>query len=334
VRISVGVPAYNQGQYLAETLDSLLNQTVPPDEIVVSDNHSTDETSEVLRRYKERVRVIRPPQHLPMTAHWNYVVENLSGDWFSLLSSDDVAEPGLIQHLSRAVGHQPNAVLARGGWLTISPSGHPTDRCLLWSTSTVTEPPRTFLEQLQGPKATFAAFLCLRSAWEEVGGFPTSLRLYGDWGLWLRLSAVGAFVSTHSVVSRYRTGYPGSRHRARLIDSAHDERVIALEVAARAAQQLGLTRHGVTQRAAARRLTTFLVQASGIASDAEIREQIATELRPLAVATGLEAVLDDFTSGNPLPRPARFRKLASGASVIHAQLRTVGDRFVRLAGRS
>ena len=76
--VSVGVPVYNQGQYLAETLDSLLAQTMPPDEITVSDNHSTDETAEVLRRYEGRVRIIRPPEHLPMTAHWNFVVQNQS----------------------------------------------------------------------------------------------------------------------------------------------------------------------------------------------------------------------------------------------------------------
>lgn len=333
MRISVGVPAYNQGQYLTETLDSLLNQTVPPDEIVVSDNHSTDETDQVLRRYAARVRVIRPPEHLPVTAHWNYLVENLTGDWFSLLSSDDVAEPGFVDYLSSAVTCDRNAVLVRGGWLTISPSGHPTGRCLLWSTSTVTEPPRTFTEQLRGPKVSFAAFLCRRSAWAEVGGFPSCLRGYPDWGLWLRLSPVGSFVTTHRVVSRYRA-YPANRHLGRLVDFAHDERLIMLEVAARAAQELGLPTTGVMQRAAARRLTTFLAQTSEMVTGAEIRVQMAAELRPLAIATGLEPVLDDFTAGKPLPRPARFRWLASGASVIDAQVRTVGDRFIRLRGPS
>jgi glycosyltransferase involved in cell wall biosynthesis len=328
VRISIGVPAYNQGQYLAETLDSLLSQTVPPAEIVVSDNHSTDETSEVLRRYEGRVRIIRPPEHLPMVAHWNFVVERLTGDWFSLLSSDDVAEPEFVDELQRAIRRDRNAVLIRGGFLTISPSGRRTGRSLLWSTSTVTNPPRTFLEQLQGPKVSFAAFLCRRSAWEEVGGFPTSLRLYGDWGLWLLLSPLGSFVSTHHVVSRYRTGYSDGRDRARLVDKAHDHRVIALEVAARAAVQLGLTKLGVMQDAAARGLTTFLVQASGTVSDPEIRVRLAAELRPLAVVTGLEPELDDFTVGKPLPRPGCSRRLARSLSVVGAQLRTLGDRLV------
>ncbi len=332
MRISVGLPAYNQGQYLAETLDSLLRQTVPPGEIVVSDNHSTDETPDILRRYEGRVRIIRPPEHLPMIAHWNYVVENLSGEWFSLLSSDDVAESGFIEHLQRAVTHDRNAVLARGGWLTISPSGQPTGRCLLLSTSSVTEPPRTFLEQLSGPKTSFAAFLCRRSAWVEVGGFPTSLRLYGDWGLWLRLSAVGSFVTTHSVVSRYRTGYPTGRNLERAVDSAHDEREIALHIAMSAAEQLGPSMRPLLQRAAARRLTTFLAQVSKLDADEEVRSRIAAELRPLALATGQEPMLGAFTAGEPLPLAARPSKLASGASVIDAQLRTMGGRLRRLGG--
>ncbi len=332
MRISIGVPAYNQGPYLAETLDSLLNQTVPPDEIVVSDNHSTDETPDILRGYEGRVRIIRPPEHLPMNAHWSYLVGNLTGDWFSLLSSDDVAEPDFVRHLSRAVTCDRHAVLVRGGWLRISPTGQRTGRCLLWSTSSVTQPPRTLLEQLDGPKVSFAAFLCRRSAWTEVGGFQSSLRA-SEWGLWLRLSAVGSFVTTHRVVSRYRTGYPTSHHLGRLVDIAHDERLISLEVTARAAQELGLPTTGVMQRAAARRLTTFLAQMSELVADEEVRSQIAAELRPVALATGLERTLGVFSAGQPVAaRPVRLRTLASGASVIDAQLRTVAGRLRRLGG--
>ncbi len=334
MRISIGVPAYNQGQYLAETLDSLLNQTVPPAEIVVSDNHSTDETPDILRRYEGRVRVIRPPEHLPMVAHWNHVVENLTGDWFSLLSSDDVAKPDFVRHLSRAVARDQNAVLVRGGWTTILPSGRRTGRCLLLSTSSVTEPPRTFVEQLNGPRASFAAFMCRRSAWTEVEGFPSSLRIYGDWGLWLRLSAVGSFVTTHRVVSLYRTGYPTRRHSERAVDSAHDEREIALHIVTSVAEQFGPAMRPLVQCAAARRLTMFLAQMSELVADRELRSQIAAELRPVALATGQESMLGVFIAGGQVARPVRLRKLASGASVIAAQLRTVGGRLRRLGGTS
>ena len=41
-KISVAVPTYNQGDYIRDTLDSLLNQNIAPLEIVVCNNHSTD----------------------------------------------------------------------------------------------------------------------------------------------------------------------------------------------------------------------------------------------------------------------------------------------------
>ena len=113
--ISVGVPAYNQGQYLAETLDSLLCQAVPPTEIVVSDNHSTDQTPEILRQYEGRVRIIRPPEHLSMTAHWNFVVES----WRRVVLAAEFGRRGRAA-LHQAPGARPHARSERGtrqGWL-------------------------------------------------------------------------------------------------------------------------------------------------------------------------------------------------------------------------
>jgi glycosyltransferase involved in cell wall biosynthesis len=332
VRISVGVPAYNQGQYLAEALDSLLNQTVPPDEIVVSDNHSTDETPTVLRRYEGRVRIIRPPEHLPMTAHWNYVVQNLRGDWFTFLSSDDVAEPHFIEHLSRAARSDTNAVLVRGGWDTISLSGRRTGRCRLWSTSSVTGPPRNFVEQLQAQKVNIAAFLCRRSAWAEVGGFPSSLRLFGDWGLWLRLCTLGSIVSIHRVVAKYRTGYPISKELDRLVDFAHDETVIALEVWPPVANTLNVSARDrkFMLRAARRRLQAHLFHASALGADGDLRGRIAAELGPLSTLTDQVGALNDFVAGKAMTRPASSRRILRGIAVVQVQARSVASSWVRL----
>jgi hypothetical protein len=257
-----------------------------------------------------------------MTAHWNFVVEHLNGEWFSLLSSDDVAEPGFIQHLSRAVAHDPNAVLVRGGWLTISPSGLRTGRCLLWSTSTVTEPPRTFLEQLQGPKMSFAAFLCRRSAWAEAGGFPISLGPYSDWGLWLRLSAAGSFVTTHRVVARYRAGYPDRRLADRIVACAHDERVIALQIAPLVADALALRSQERVRLAIERRLLMFLATAAAV-GDSETRARVEEQVRPIAAALSQEWLVDRFRDGKTTPTPPKPGRAARGLGTLAAQFRTI-----------
>lgn len=329
MRISIGVPAYNQGQYLAETLDSLLNQTVPPDEIVVSDNHSTDETPDVLRRYEGRVRVIRPPAHLPMPDHWSFVGQNLSGDWFSLLSSDDVADARFVEHLSRATTRERDAVLVRGGWELISPSGRSLGYHRLLSTATVTRPPVTFLEQLRHLKTSIAAFLCRHSAFSDIGGFSSSMRLAFDRDFFLRLSPTGSFITTHRIVGRYRTGYPVSRRIGRLIDGAHDECVMALDVYPSVARALGLALEPTLRNATEYRLKEFLALA-GETTDLDIRARVAAELRPMAATVALDRLLDDFVSGRPVRNAKRIRVVARGAAVLKAQLGTLAYSVGRL----
>ena len=58
-RISIGVPVYNGEQFLQETLDSLLEQTVEHFEVIISDNGSTDRTPEICRDYAARDRRVR-----------------------------------------------------------------------------------------------------------------------------------------------------------------------------------------------------------------------------------------------------------------------------------
>ena len=107
MRLSIGVPAYNQGSYLAETLESLLNQETPFHEIVVSNNHSTDSTAEVLESFAGRVRVVTPPKHLTMAGNWNFTISQLTGDWISLLSSDDLALPNFARSVTTALQTVP-----------------------------------------------------------------------------------------------------------------------------------------------------------------------------------------------------------------------------------
>lgn len=332
LRVSIGIPSHNQGQFLAEALDALLSQTVPPDEIVVSDDRSTDGTAGVLRRYEGRIRIIRPPMRLSMVDHFNYLVENMRGDWFSVLGGDDVAEPRFVEHLSRVASRVRDAVLVRGGWLLVSQSGRDAGHHGLWTTATITRAPQSFLEELRGPKACLSGVLFRRSAWSEVGGFPGSLRLGFDWGLYLRLSAAGPFVTTHRTVVRFRTGYPSSKLISRLVDNAHDDRVVFLEIAPTVAKTLGLSAGPAMSEAAEYRLKAMLSEVD-LAIDFDLRARVATELRPLAVALGRERLLDDFTARKPIASQVRFRKLASGVSVINAQVRTVGDWCNRLGQR-
>lgn len=205
MKISVGIPSYNQGSYIEETVDSLLAQKVPPYEIVVSENHSTDDTEKRLEKYGDKIRIVRPEKHLAMMENWNFLTSYLIGDWISLISSDDVAYPNFVYDLQKSIKNNSNAVLIRGGVSVIDSESKVVNQRLIFSVKKKSSFPDNFREQFHGPKGSFAAFAVKKNAFKEVGGFPAELKLYGDWGLWLKLSPLGSFIRCDKIISGYRS---------------------------------------------------------------------------------------------------------------------------------
>lgn len=95
-RVSVVIPAYNAARFLEETLDSVLVQTCPPDEILVVDDGSTDETASLASQYIPAVDVISQANAGESAAR-NLGLKRASGDWIAWLDADDVWEPTKLE---------------------------------------------------------------------------------------------------------------------------------------------------------------------------------------------------------------------------------------------
>jgi len=221
--ISIGIPTYNQADYLGLTIESLLKQTVRPLEIVVSDNWCTDHTGQVLDSYKEYIKVVKPQKHLTMMENWNFLASQLNGEWFSLISSDDLVLPNFVSDFSQAISAHPDAALIRAPYEAINADGDILSRRSSFLAKKVRSYPENLYEQIRNTKTSFAAFCVNTQKAKNVGMFPEELMLFGDWGLWLKLSKAGDFVTLPEVTSQYRTAYrdkqvKASRHLAALND--------------------------------------------------------------------------------------------------------------------
>ncbi len=294
--LSVGIPAYNQGKFLKRTINSLLNQSVTPFEIVVSDNHSTDETSQVLQEFGDRIKVIRPQEHLNMIAHWNFVVSNLSSDCFSLLSSDDVALQNFVAVMLRGFNQPCSPILVRSGFETIDEDDEVLKKNYILSVNKLTNPPKTFYEQLGGPKVSFASFAMKKSAWHEVGGFPEECHLSGDWGMWLKISPLGSFVYEHEIVSQYRVRKSNTVTINRLQNTLSDF-VTTYEVIIPQVSKHFKNINLKTIKAVSKKVfINQLYNTSNILSKEDRLEAYKT-LLPWAVSTGCESQLEKFKHG-------------------------------------
>jgi glycosyltransferase involved in cell wall biosynthesis len=113
--VTIGVPAYNEGAYIREALESLLKQTYRNLEIVVADNGSTDDTAKICQEFAAkdpRIVHVRHPRNIGQNANFNHLPRVASGTYFAWASAHDFMDEDFVEKCVAALEAEPNAVLA------------------------------------------------------------------------------------------------------------------------------------------------------------------------------------------------------------------------------
>ena len=124
-QVSVVVPVYNVERYLAQCVDSILQQTYTPYEIILVDDGSTDNSGKIADEYAEKYKIIRVihKENAGLGYARNTGIENARGNWIVFLDSDDYFTPHLLEKL--VVAQQEYAAdLVVGGYERIDESGN------------------------------------------------------------------------------------------------------------------------------------------------------------------------------------------------------------------
>ncbi|MEI9978128.1 MAG: glycosyltransferase family A protein [Edaphobacter sp.] len=199
--ISVVIPAYNASRYIAETLESVLKQTVAADEILVVDDGSTDETASIAEQFGLPVRVIRR-QNSKLSATRNAGVQEAAGEWIAFIDADDLWESSKLERQMEELMRYPGADLCYTG-----------RRLLIQNEESVRlgqvvkVPPASRIREslFQGTTFLPSSVVIRRSTLMAVGGFDTKCIYVEDWDLWLRLLHWGAkFVDCQEPLVQYR----------------------------------------------------------------------------------------------------------------------------------
>jgi len=143
-RVTVLMATFNRAHFIKEALDSLLEQTRPPDELIVIDDGSTDDTRARVERYGSRVQYLHKANGGKSTAI-NFGLASATGDWIWCFDDDDAALPRGLEELLNGLARHRDADFAYGGQVT-GESG-PDGRIL---------PGRTILPPDVSPRMLFA----------------------------------------------------------------------------------------------------------------------------------------------------------------------------------
>ncbi len=211
---SVVIPAYNAAETVAEAVESALAQTLPPNEVIVCDDGSTDELDAALAPYLDRITLVRKENGGEGSAK-DAASRAASSEFVVVLDADDAFLPERLEALAELAQARPSldilttdAFLESGGEVVRRAYGDD------WRFE-VDDQRRGILER----NFVFGAAAIRRERLLAVGGFDTQLRYAADWDLWIRLILSGSAAGlVAEPLYRYRIG-PGalSARRAPLV---------------------------------------------------------------------------------------------------------------------
>jgi glycosyltransferase involved in cell wall biosynthesis len=196
-RISVVTPSYNQGEYIEETIRSVLLQQYPNLEYFVMDGGSGDATREVIGRYADHLTgwVSEPDEGQTDAILKGF--QQATGEILCWINSDDRLAPGALLRVAAAANRFPDAGLIHARCSYIGSDGE----------ALPSSAGRDFdlLETIRGNNsvAQSSAFF-RRSAYEAAGGLDVSLHYVMDMDLWLRLGLVTDVVFIDDSWSEFR----------------------------------------------------------------------------------------------------------------------------------
>ena len=112
--VSIAIPAYNCERYIAQSIESLLNQTFDDFELIISDNASTDGTEAICRSYEaqdSRVRYMRRTQNIGGPGNFRYVFSLCGGKYHKWSTADDHWHPDFLREAVPVLDACPDVVL-------------------------------------------------------------------------------------------------------------------------------------------------------------------------------------------------------------------------------
>ena len=184
--IGVIIPNFNQGGSIAETIESILSQTVLPDEIVVIDDASTDDSVEIIRSLSSEVpilRLIRNEKNRGVCYCMNLGTKEAQSDLIIYRAADDVFIQNAISNAQKAFQTYPHASIACGETIFFQDElTYGTRETLALADQTTFFPPDKLMECWQSDfNLPSSACITRRNAVLSVGGFKEKARWHADW---------------------------------------------------------------------------------------------------------------------------------------------------------
>ncbi|WP_439883024.1 glycosyltransferase family 2 protein [Pontibacter sp. MBLB2868] len=178
-KITIITPSYNQGQYIEQTILSVLDQSYPNLEYIIIDGGSTDQTLEIIKKYEDLITYWVSELDRGQSHAINKGLEKCTGDIINWLNSDDWLLPGTLHKVASAFQTNQDVMVVSGYENHVWPDGHVELSEGTYLRNTLEE--TIELCQIDQPSTFFRA-----SAFKAITPVPEDMHYIMDGELWVR----------------------------------------------------------------------------------------------------------------------------------------------------
>jgi glycosyltransferase involved in cell wall biosynthesis len=180
--ISIVTPSFNQGEFLEQTIRSVVSQDYPNVEYIIMDGGSTDESLEIITRYQDRLAYWESVPDRGQSHAINKGFSRATGQILGWLNSDDWLEPGALRRVAEEAARYPEVGAFVGEAHVVDPAGN-----LVLQKKPGELTFDAFCRWLDGDFFMQPACFFSRSAWNASGPLDENLHIALDLDLWLRM---------------------------------------------------------------------------------------------------------------------------------------------------
>lgn len=210
MKISVIIPAYNSGEFITETLQSVADQSHRAHEIIVVDDGSTDDTSEKAKSFCNDITLITQPKNGGVSKARNAGADVATAPWLMFLDSDDILTPTALGDLSRCAS-AGSAGVVFGNVLQFGKNGKLNKRGF----DCAGEPPRPAKKNFwRAAIPTPGAAIVSKDLHCKIGGFEKPWQPTEDRDYWMKCGVLARFDCCDQLILNKRYREQSSREKS------------------------------------------------------------------------------------------------------------------------
>jgi len=132
-KVTIGMPVFNDVDYIEKSIQSVLNQSFEDFELLISDDQSSDGSADICKKYQEsdhRVKYVRQPENLGISKNMKYLLDQSNSQFFIWAADDDLWAPAFLETLVQALEDNPEYVCTFSTFTHIDEAGNIIERPL------------------------------------------------------------------------------------------------------------------------------------------------------------------------------------------------------------